>query len=84
MHAHSILWFAGVVFLLALVYRQMLPVPAVAVLAVMLYVIDDNNYFPDLAPMALENAGHGRVFDLFPSRSGAVGFLARPFLESRN
>jgi len=46
MHAHSIIWFAAVMFLVVILYRK-LPGPVwVAGLAALLYMIDDSNYFP--------------------------------------
>jgi hypothetical protein len=46
MHVHNIIWFTGVVFLLAVLYRQMIAPLWVAALAASLYIIDDSNYFP--------------------------------------
>ena len=46
MHLHNILWFAAVVFLLTLLYRQFITPIWIASLAALLYIIDDSNYFP--------------------------------------
>ena len=46
MHLHSILWFAVVVFTVASLYRRLIDVSWVAGLAGLLYVLDDNGYFP--------------------------------------
>ncbi len=46
MHMHNILWFAAVIFLLAVLYRQLIAPAWVAALAALLYTLDDSNYFP--------------------------------------
>jgi hypothetical protein len=46
MHAHNIIWFAALVFLLAILYRQLMTPIWIAGLAALLYTIDDSNYFP--------------------------------------
>jgi len=46
MHAHSILWFAAVIFLVTLLYRRLLGPVWIAGFAALLYTIDDSNYFP--------------------------------------
>jgi len=46
MHVHNIIWFAGLVFLLALLYRQLMTPLWMAAVAAFLYTIDDSNYFP--------------------------------------
>jgi hypothetical protein len=46
MHAHNILWFAAAVCLLTMLYRQLMTPVWMAALAVLLYVLDDSNYFP--------------------------------------
>ena len=46
MHLHNILWFAAVVFLLTLLYRQFITPMWMASVAALLYIIDDTNYFP--------------------------------------
>ncbi|MFH1717531.1 MAG: hypothetical protein ABIF19_09295 [Planctomycetota bacterium] len=46
MHLHSIVWFAAVVLLLSILYREFMTPAWIAALAALLYVIDDNNYFP--------------------------------------
>jgi len=46
MHAHSIIWFAAVIFLVAVLYRKLLGPVWIAGLAALLYMVDDSNYFP--------------------------------------
>jgi len=46
MHVHNIMWFAALVFLLAILYRQLMTPVWMAALAAFLYTIDDSNYFP--------------------------------------
>jgi hypothetical protein len=46
MHLHNIIWFTGVVFLLAILYRQLMTPIWMATIAALLYSIDDSNYFP--------------------------------------
>ncbi|MHC4677532.1 MAG: hypothetical protein ACYTEK_02445, partial [Planctomycetota bacterium] len=46
MHLHSIVWFAGVIFLLAVLYRRLMAPMWLAALAALLYIVDDSNYFP--------------------------------------
>jgi hypothetical protein len=46
MHAHSIIWFAAVIFLVAILYRKLLGPVWIAGLAALLYMVDDSNYFP--------------------------------------
>ena len=46
MHLHNIVWFTAVVFLLAILYRQLMTPVWMATLAALLYSIDDSNYFP--------------------------------------
>ena len=46
MHAHNILWFSAVIFLVAIVYRQLMPVTWLAGLAALLYLLDESTYFP--------------------------------------
>lgn len=46
MHVHSLLWFSAVIFLIAVFYRRLLGPTWVAALAVILYLIDENNTFP--------------------------------------
>jgi len=46
MHVHSIVWFAAVVLLLSILYRKFMVPAWIAALAALLYIIDDNNYFP--------------------------------------
>jgi len=46
MHLHSIVWFAAVVLLLSILYRKFTTPAWIAALAALLYIVDDNNYFP--------------------------------------
>jgi hypothetical protein len=46
MHAHSIVWFAAAIFLVTVLYRRLLGPVWVAGLAALLYLLDENNYFP--------------------------------------
>jgi hypothetical protein len=46
MHAHSLIWFAAVIFLVAVLYRMLLGPVWIAGLAALFYMIDDSNYFP--------------------------------------
>jgi len=46
MHAHSLIWFAAVIFLAAILYRKLLGPVWIAGLAALFYMIDDSNYFP--------------------------------------
>lgn len=46
MHVHNILWFTAVIFLVSILYRQLIKPGWIAGLAAVLYVLDDNSYFP--------------------------------------
>ncbi len=48
MHLHSILWFAAVVFLAALLYRRYIDAAWIAGLAGLFFVVDDSTYFPTM------------------------------------
>ena len=48
MHLHSILWFAAVVFAAALLYRRFIDVAWIAGLAGVLYLLNDDSYFPTM------------------------------------
>lgn len=48
MHVHSIAWFAGVVFVLALLYRRFIGTAWIASLAALLFLIDDSSFFPTM------------------------------------
>ena len=48
MHLHSILWFAAVVFLVALLYRRFIGAGWIAGLAGVLYLLNDDAYFPTM------------------------------------
>jgi hypothetical protein len=60
MHAHSIAWFAGVVFVAASLYREILGPGWVAGLAGLLFLLDKNTYFP-----VMFVANRGFVISLF-------------------
>jgi len=46
MHLHSILWFAAVVLLVAILYRRFIGAGWIAGLAGLLYLLSDDSYFP--------------------------------------
>jgi hypothetical protein len=46
MHAHSIAWFAAVIFLVTVVYRKLMGTGWAAGLAALLFLLDGNTYFP--------------------------------------
>lgn len=46
MHAHNIAWFAAVVFLMTIVYRELMGPAWVAGLAALLFLLDGSTYFP--------------------------------------
>ena len=46
MHTHSIVWFAAVVFMVALVYRKFMGTPGTAGLAALLFLLDGDHCFP--------------------------------------
>lgn len=48
MHVHSILWFATVVWLVAVLYRRFIDVAPVAGLAALLFVLEDGSFFPTM------------------------------------
>jgi hypothetical protein len=48
MHLHSILWYSAVVLAVAMLYRRLIDLSWVAGLAGLLYVLDDNGYFPTM------------------------------------
>lgn len=48
MHLHSILWFAAVVWLVAMLYRRFIDAAPVAGLAALLFVLDDGSFFPTM------------------------------------
>jgi hypothetical protein len=55
MHAHSVVWLAGLVAMTALLYRRLIAAPMVAGLAALLYAIDDAHGMP-VAFLANRNA----------------------------
>ena len=46
MHVHHLLWFSAVIFLIAVLYRRLMGPTWVAALAVIFFLIDENNVFP--------------------------------------
>ena len=60
MHVHNILWFAAVIFLVTVVYRRLLGPYWVAGLAAVLFLLDENTYFP-----VMFVANRGFVVSLF-------------------
>ncbi|MHC4105168.1 MAG: hypothetical protein ACYSR9_09520 [Planctomycetota bacterium] len=46
MHVHHLLWFSAVIFLIAVLYRRLLSPTWVAAIAVIFFLIDENNVFP--------------------------------------
>ncbi len=46
MHAHNILWFAGVILLVTIFYRKLIGPTWIAGLAAVLYLLDENYYMP--------------------------------------
>ncbi len=48
MHLHSLLWFAAVVLLVALLYRRYIDAAWIAGLAGLFFVVDDSTYFPTM------------------------------------
>jgi len=46
MHAHSIAWFAAIVFLAAMMYCKIIGPTWIAGLAALMFVLDSNTYFP--------------------------------------
>jgi hypothetical protein len=63
MHAHSILWFAAVVFLVAMLYRRLIGPVWIAALAGLLYALDENYYLPVML-MAARNVLLALVFGI--------------------
>lgn len=60
MHAHNIAWFAGVVLVASLLYRELLHPRWVASLAALLFLLDKNTYFP-----VMYVANRGFIISLF-------------------
>jgi len=48
MHAHNIPWFSGAILLITLLYRRLIGATWLAALAAIMYLIDENNYFPTM------------------------------------
>jgi hypothetical protein len=46
MHAENIAWFAAIVFLVTIIYRKLMGMGWVAGLAALMFLLDDNTYFP--------------------------------------
>ena len=55
MHAHSILWFGAVTFVVGLLYRRFLSPAWIAGLAALFYMLDEGFYFP-VASISNRNA----------------------------
>jgi hypothetical protein len=60
MHAQNIAWFAAILFLLAIIYRQLMDVKWAAGLAALLFLLDGNTYFP-----VMFVANRGFILSLF-------------------
>jgi hypothetical protein len=60
MHAQNILWFAATMFLVTILYRQLMGVGWAAGLAALLFLLDGNTYFP-----VMFVANRGFVLSLF-------------------
>lgn len=87
-HLHSILWFGGAIFVLAVLYRRLGGPVWMAGLAGLLYALDETNYFP-VAFVANRNAVIALFFGLLAvlmhdkwRREGGIGgaILACVFL----
>ena len=63
MHLHSVTWMAGLVGVLAILYRRLIAAPVVAGLAVLLYALDDAHGLP-VAFLANRNAIIATTFGL--------------------
>ncbi len=63
MHAHSLMWFAAVVFLVAVLYRRLVGPVWIAGLAAILYLLDENSYLPAMF-IANRNALVALVFGI--------------------
>ena len=48
MHAHNFLWFAAVILVVAILYRKLIGPIWLASLAALMYLIDENSYFPTI------------------------------------
>ena len=46
MHIHHLLWFSAVIFLIAFYYRRLIGPTWIAALAAVMFLIDENNFFP--------------------------------------
>lgn len=46
MHVHSLLWFSAIIFLTAVLYRELIGPTWIAALAVLMFLIDENNTIP--------------------------------------
>jgi hypothetical protein len=46
MHLHNIIWFTAVIFLVTILYRQLMSPLWMATLAALFFTFDDSNYFP--------------------------------------
>jgi ABC-type multidrug transport system permease subunit len=87
MRIHHLLWFSGVVFLVAVLYRRLIGPSWVAALAVIMFLIDDNNFFP-LLLIAHRNSFLALVFGLlctlchhhWRENNSMAGAIAAPIL----
>jgi hypothetical protein len=48
MHTHSVLWFSAVTLLVAVLYRRLMGATWLAGLAALMYLLDENSYFPTI------------------------------------
>jgi len=55
MHAHNVAWLVGLVALIALLYRRLIAIPAIAGVSTLLYALDDAHGMP-VAFLANRNA----------------------------
>lgn len=90
MHVHNILWFVAVIFLVTVVYRRLLGPYWVAGFAAVLFLLDENTYFP---VMFVANRGFvvSLFFGLFSlyahhkwrsTKSFSAGILSQIFLAA--
>ena len=70
MHAHSIAWFAAVVFLVTILYRRLIGPVWIAALAGLLYTLDKNYYLPVMVRQTLFLILECVVFNTFFFRCG--------------
>ncbi len=63
MRIHHLLWFSGVIFLIAVLYRRLIGPGWIAALAVIFFLVDENNFFPIML-IAHRNSFLALVFGL--------------------